>query len=168
MRLEDGEVALRHPTDADVPAIVEACQDPEIGRWTQVPAPYTEADARAFLRAAPHVSVIADALTDELLGTIGWRWVDGNVQLGYWVKREARGRGVATRALRLLTDWALASLGAVRVQLHTEPGNRASQRVAEKAGFTREALLRSFIELKGTRRDVYMYARLREEVAPAR
>jgi RimJ/RimL family protein N-acetyltransferase len=163
VRVEDGEVALRPPTDADVPAIVAACQDPEIGRWTQVPSPYTVADARAFLRAAPNVSAIVDARTGELLGTIGWRWVDGNVQLGYWVKREARGRGVATRALRLLAGWVFESLGAVRVQLHTEPGNRASQRVAEKAGFRREALLRSFIELKGTRRDVYMYVLLRED-----
>ena len=164
MRLEDGDVALRPRTEDDIPAIVEACQDPEIARWTQVPSPYTEDDARAFLRAAPDASAIVDARTGEFLGTIGWRWVDGNVQLGYWVKREARGRGVATSALRLLSRWAFSSLGADRVQLLTEPENRASQRVAEKAGFRREALLRSFIEVKGRRRDAYVYALLREDL----
>ena len=50
------------------------------------------------------------------------------------------------------------------MQLLTEPENLASQRVAEKAGFRREALLRSYVELKGRRRDVYMYALLREDL----
>jgi RimJ/RimL family protein N-acetyltransferase len=164
VRLEDGEVVLRPLADVDVPAMVAACQDPEIPRWTSVPSPYTEDDARAFLPRASDVSAIVDADTEEFLGTLGWRWVDGNVQLGYWVKREARGRGVATRALRLISRWAFAELGAARVQLLTEPENRASQRVAEKAGFRREALLRSFVDVKGRRPDVYMYALLREDL----
>lgn len=83
MRLEDGEVALRPRTEADVPAITEACQDPEIARWTQVPSPYTEEDAREFIRIAPDAQAIVDAHTGELLGTVGGRWVDGNVQVGY-------------------------------------------------------------------------------------
>ena len=165
MRLEDGEVALRPLGGEDIPALVAACQDPEIPRWTSVPSPYTEKDARAFLPRASDVSAIVAARTGEFLGTIGWRWVDGNVQLGYWVKHDARGRGVATRALRLLSHWAVAELGAARVQLLTEPENRASQRVAEKAGFRREALLRSFVDVKGRRPDVYMYALLREDVS---
>ena len=167
MRLEDGDVALRPLAEEDVPEVVAACQDPEIPRWTVVPSPYTEDDAREFLARAPDVSAIVDAESGEFLGTIGWRWVDGNVQIGYWVKREARGRGVATQALRLLARWAFAELGAARIQLLTEPENRASQRVAEKAGFRREALLRSFIDLKGRRRDAYMYALLRDDPVPA-
>jgi RimJ/RimL family protein N-acetyltransferase len=163
VRLEDEAIALRPLSEEDVPALVAACQDPEIPRWTSVPSPYTEEDARAFLGDSDGVSAIVDPRTEELLGTIGWRWVDGNVQLGYWVKREARGRGVATHALRLLSCWAFAELGAARIQLLTEPENRVSQRVAEKAGFRREALLRSFVDLRGRRPDVYMYALLREE-----
>ncbi len=167
MRLEDGDVALRPLTEEDVPEVVAACQDPEIPRWTLVPSPYTEDDAREFLAGASDVSAIVDAESGEFLGAIGWHWVDGNVQVGYWVKREARGRGVATRALRLLSRWAFAELGAARIQLLTEPENPASQRVAEKAGFRREALLRSFVDLKGRRADVYMYALLRDDPSPA-
>jgi RimJ/RimL family protein N-acetyltransferase len=167
VRLEDGEGALRPLTEEDVPEVVAACQDPEIPRWTLVPSPYTEDDAREFLARASDVSAIVDAESGEFFGAIGWHWVDGNVQVGYWVKREARGRGVASRALRLLARWAFTDLGAVRVQLLTEPENRASQRVAEKAGFRREALLRSFIDLKGRRADVYMYALLRDDPSPA-
>jgi RimJ/RimL family protein N-acetyltransferase len=168
VRLEDDAVVLRPLEEHDLPALVAACQDPEIPRWTSVPSPYTDEDARAFLGDSEGVSAIVDPRTEELLGTIGWRWVDGNVQLGYWVKREARGRGVATRALRLLSRWAFAELGAARVQLLTEPENRASQRVAEKAGFRREALLRAFVDLKGRRPDVYMYALLRDDRAEER
>jgi RimJ/RimL family protein N-acetyltransferase len=163
VRLEDGEIVLRSLAEEDVPAIVEALQDPEIPRWTSIPSPYTEADAHAFLRSAEAASAILEAGTGEFLGTIGWRWVDGNVQCGYWVKREARGRGVATRALRLLSRWAFEALGAARVQLLAEPENRASQRVAEKAGFRREALLRSYIDIRGLRKDAYMFALLRED-----
>ena len=164
MRLEDDVVLLRPRTEDDVPAITETCQDPEIVRWTPVPSPYTEDDAREFIRAAPVASAIVDARTGEFLGAIGWRWVDGNVQFGYWAKREARGRGIATRALRLLSRWAIHELGAARVQLVTEPEKVASQQVAEKAGFTREATLRSYIELKGRRRDAVMFSLLPDDL----
>jgi RimJ/RimL family protein N-acetyltransferase len=162
--LEDDEIHLRPFTEDDVPAITAACQDREIPRWTPVPSPYTEDDAREFIQAVPNARAIVDSRTDELVGSIGWRWVDGNVQIGYWVKRDARSRGVATRALRLISHWAIDELGAARVQLVTEPANVASQRVAEKAGFTREGLLRSYLELKGLRRDAVMYSLLREEL----
>lgn len=164
MTLEDDEIRLRPLTEDDVPAIAEACQDPEIPRWTPVPSPYTEEDAREFIGAAPNVRAIVDSSTDELLGTIGWRWVEGNVQVGYWVKRDARGQGVATRALRLISLWAIDELGADRVQLITEPENVASQRVAEKAGFTREAMLRSYLEFKERRRDAVMFSLLRGDL----
>jgi RimJ/RimL family protein N-acetyltransferase len=80
------------------------------------------------------------------------------------MKREARGRGSATRALRLLAAWAFAELGAGRVQLLTEPENIASQRVAEKAGFTRDATLRSYLVLNGERRDAIMFSLLPGEL----
>jgi RimJ/RimL family protein N-acetyltransferase len=158
--IADGEVLLRPRTEDDIPAITAACQDPEIVRWTEVPSPYTEDDAREFIRRGPGAQAIVDARTGEFLGTIGWRWVDANVQVGYWVKREARGRGVATRALALISRWAFDELGARRVQLITDVENVASQRVAEKAGFQREGLLRAYAELKGRRPDFHMYSLL--------
>jgi RimJ/RimL family protein N-acetyltransferase len=67
---------------------------------------------------------------------------------------------VATRALRLVSVWALDELGLQRISLLAEPENVPSQRVAEKAGFRREGVLRSFRELKGARRDYVMYSLL--------
>lgn len=165
MTLEDGEILLRPFTEEDVPAIAAACQDPEIPRWTRVPSPYSEDDARMFVRHADHQAfAIVDREGGELLGSIGLVDLAGSVgEIGYWIKREARGNGVATRALVLLSRWAASEGGLARVQLTTEPANVASQRVAEKAGFSREGVLRSWIEIKGRRRDAVMYSLLPDD-----
>jgi RimJ/RimL family protein N-acetyltransferase len=144
-RLDDGVVALRPPVLEDVDQITEACQDPEIPRWTRVPAPYTrehaiefvDRSARTWKRGTDAPFVIVDAETRELLGAIGvhrFGGEDDGPEVGYWLKREARGRGIATRALRLVTDWACRDLG-LRVLLQADARNLASRRVAEKVGF---------------------------------
>lgn len=160
---------LRPLAEDDVPAIVAACQDPEIPRWTLVPSPYTEDDARAWIADAgrqwregtgAHFAV-ADVRTGRLVGSIGLRCSDWPVvEAGYWVSREARGLGVGTGALRLVSGWALRRLGAARVQLVADVDNAASQRVAEKAGFVREGVLRQALETKGRRSDCVMFSLL--------
>ena len=166
MTLADDAIVLRPWTEHDVPAIAEACQDPEIPRWTRVPAPYTDDDARAFVRdAGDDTFAVVDRETGALLGSVGLVARDGPVaEIGYWVKREARGRGVAPRAVRLLSEWGLRERGLARISLMTEPENTASQRVAEKAGYRREGLLRSWMELKGERRDFVMFSLLPEDL----
>ena len=166
MTLEDEMVLLRPYELGDVPAIVAACQDPEIPRWTSVPSPYTEADALEWLESDEEETfAIVDRSTGELLGSIGVRYLGGGTgETGYWVKREARGRGVATRALVLLARWALTEKELARFQLRADVENEASQRVAERAGFVREGVLRSSLELKGERRDVVMYSLVREDL----
>jgi ribosomal-protein-alanine N-acetyltransferase len=164
--LQDEQILLRPLAEADVSTVAEACQDRDIQRWlSALPFPYGEEDARTFIQSATDARAITDAATGELLGCIGWDEVDqGNLQIGYWVKREARGRGVATRALSLLARWALEERGSPRAQLLAEPGNVASCRVAEKAGFRREGLLRSYLDFKGERRDVLMFSLLAEDL----
>jgi RimJ/RimL family protein N-acetyltransferase len=165
--LADGVVALRPWRDDDVPWVVTAVHDPEIPRFTGVPVGQTADGVRRWLtRVEPEREValaIADAASGAPLGSIGLRrtaddpWI---AEAGYWVAREARGRGVATRALRLLADWALPALGLARLQLTTHEENVASQRVAEAAGFQREGLLRALREQHGRRVDLLMYARV--------
>jgi RimJ/RimL family protein N-acetyltransferase len=84
----------------------------------------------------------------------------GRGSIGYWLLPEARGRGFATRAVRLVARWALRELGLARLQLLAEPSNEASQRVAERSGFTREGVLRSYTELDGRRLDYVMFSLL--------
>jgi RimJ/RimL family protein N-acetyltransferase len=166
VKLEDDVVLLRPFEQGDVPAIVAACQDPEIPRWTAVPSPYTEADARAWLESDEEETfAIVHKSTGELLGSIGVRYSGSGVgEVGYWVKREARGGGVATRALALVARWALEERHLGRFQLRADVENEASQRVAEKAGFVREGVLRSELLMKGERRDVVMYSLVRDDL----
>jgi RimJ/RimL family protein N-acetyltransferase len=164
--LRDGAIVLRPFTEEDVPAITAACQDPEIPRWTRVPSPYTEDDARSFVaRAGKGTFAIVVAESDELLGAVGVHLHDQpHPSVGYWVKREARGQGTATRALRLLTRWAFAELRPARLSLVTDPDNVPSQRVAEKAGFRREGTLRSWLEIKGDWRDCVMFSLVADDL----
>jgi RimJ/RimL family protein N-acetyltransferase len=168
VRLEDGDVAVRPLTPADASRLAALARDAEIPRFTSVPEDYTLANAQEYIAAGGHRYAIADAASDELLGVIGLAVQEhGRGHFGYWVGAEARGRGVATRALRLLTRWAAAELRLARLELIVDPENVASIRVAEKAGFRREGLLRSYIELRGARRDVYMYGLLPQDLSRA-
>jgi RimJ/RimL family protein N-acetyltransferase len=107
---------------------------------------------------------ICAAADDAFLGAVGIACLEAEhrrAEAGYWLVPEARGRGLAARALKLLTDWAFGPpLKLVRVGLSIDVGNVASQRTAERAGFAREGVLRSFAEVKGRRWDVAIYSRL--------
>src|SRR5215218_5165056 len=108
--LGDGTVRVRPPEERDVPAIVAACQDPEISRWTRVPSPYTPEDARQFLAIAASdaaagraVGLAVADVDDRLIGTVGLMEIhDGRGEIGYWIAAGARGRGAAARATALL------------------------------------------------------------------
>lgn len=171
--LAEGELVLLPVAEEHVAAVTAACQDPEIPRWTLVPSPYSEADARGWVELAGSARkagsglhfVVADSGDGRLLGAIGVdAWVWPVCRIGYWVAREARGAGVATRALVLLSRWVLREHPIPRLELVTDPGNLASQRVAEKAGFTREGLLRASLERRGEWADCVMYSLLPGEI----
>lgn len=170
MELRDGELGLRTWSLDDVPAIVAACQDPEILRWIPViPRPYTEDDARAFVNgswAREPGQQFAVTLNGDVVGSIGMRMNESRTgHIGYWCAPEARGREVTTRALRVLCRYALDELGLERLELITDPENNASQRVAEKVGFQREGVLRSHLpHPDGRRRDSVMFSLLPGEL----
>jgi RimJ/RimL family protein N-acetyltransferase len=107
--------------------------------------------------------VIADAADDAVLGATGL----GNVvkdrstaEIGYWVARGVRGRGIATRAARLVSRWAVLEFGVQRLELVAHIDNVASQRVAERVGFTREGVLRSYTTMGCGTSDVVMFSLL--------
>jgi RimJ/RimL family protein N-acetyltransferase len=173
--LTDAVVRLRAPGPEDVPALVAACQDPLIDRFTPLPSPYTEADARVWVdgAAASRESgealnlIIAPADGDAVLGTVGLLrpdWTHRTAEVGYLVAPEARGAGVAARAARLLATWGLTALRLARVSAEIDADNAASQRAAQRAGFTREGVLRSAIEVKGRRWSLAVYSLLPEDL----
>ncbi len=137
-----------------------------------MPSAYGETDARAFLltrhdaiaraTAAPFAIVAADD-TAHLLGSVSlmrFDWDHRRAEVGYWLAREARGGGHVTRAVRLICRFGFERLGLERIDLLAATGNPASQRVAERSGFTREAVLRSFFEGKGERQDMVAFGLL--------
>jgi RimJ/RimL family protein N-acetyltransferase len=146
--LSDGAVALRAYTGADISALVAICQDPEIPRWTLVPSPYTENDARAWMERVEQGHATGTRITfaivevpapDALLGSVGLQkveWEQRAADVGYMLGAHARGRGVATRALELVAGWAFGTLGLERLELRTLADNRASRAVARRAGFS--------------------------------
>jgi RimJ/RimL family protein N-acetyltransferase len=170
--LVEASTALRGWRETDIGALVEACRDPDIVRWTRVPERYGEADARAYLlqrydaiqtgSAAPF-AIVAAGDDQRLLGSISlmrFDWRHRRAEVGYWLAREARGEGHATRAVRLISGWGFRSLELERLDLMAATVNLLSQQVAERAGFTREAVLRSYLEGKGERHDMVAFGLL--------
>lgn len=95
-------------------------------------------------------------------GTSGYREAaHGRASASYWIVPTARRRGHATAALATLSTWALGLPDVHRLELFIEPWNDGSWRAAERAGFLREGLLRSWQQIGDVRRDVYVYSRLK-------
>ena len=167
--LADDAIELRLWRAEDAEAVYQACQDLEIQQGIgAMPSPYSRADAAEYLaasetawRTGDRASFAIVARTDgRLLGSVGLGFHGTHATVGYWLAREARGRGVATRATRFVSRWALEDLGVERLELHTDPANTASQRVAERAGFTREGVLRSHLVAREGRRDSVVFSLL--------
>ena len=171
--LEAGDLVLRPPGEDDVPRLVGAFADPEVARISAMARfgepPYGEGEARAWLdsqrtaRDDGRRLMLAIADDGAMVGTIDVDFANagqGRAELGYWVVAERRGQGVARRAIRATAGYAIGDLGLSRIELLIEPHNPASCRAAEAAGFTREGLLRSFLEFQDKRHDLVMYSLL--------
>jgi RimJ/RimL family protein N-acetyltransferase len=149
--------------------LAELGRDADVRQFTYVPDPWVEGFERTWLERydQPDGKRAGFAVVDEADGSfLGMAALvtldlDGRqAEAGYIVAPQARGRGVASRALTLLTDWAFGELGLERVELRITVENEASIRVAEKCGYEREGVLRSVHFKQGRRNDVAVYARL--------
>jgi [ribosomal protein S5]-alanine N-acetyltransferase len=172
-----GPFQLRPFRLSDVAVVREASADPLIPLITTVPAAFTEDEGRRFIerqwsRAAQGTGysfAIADAVTERAVGQVGL-WLknvaDGRASVGYWVAESARGRRTAAFAVGTVVRWAHQELQIPRLELYVEPWNTASIRTAERAGFQREGLLRSWQKVGAERKDMFMYARLATDPFP--
>ena len=145
--LRDAEVVLRPWVEADADDVFRACQDADIQRFTNVPVPYLREHAESFVGpfqrsvwadrtgAGFAVTAAADGALQGACGLVGLDVAGRRSGVGYWIAPWARGQGVASRAVRLLSDWALAELGLHEVYAEVEESNAASRRAAERAGF---------------------------------
>ncbi len=150
VELRAGDLLLRpfRPDDAD--AVFDACQDPEIQRWTTVPSPYGRSDAEWFVAACadrwaagnPTFAVV-DPGSERLMAAVDLQEVHAEQGpcVGFWVSAAARHRGVATASVRRLAQWAFEDLRLPRIRWTGYLGNVGSRRVAEAVGFANGRLI---------------------------
>ena len=173
--LADGVVVLRPWDEADIPQQLAAFKDPVFEAYSDW-APRQESEARqcmadqeqARLRGGQIDFAVADPRDLQLLlGGASLNGVDpnsGRASLGYWLTPAARGRGVSSRSVRLISRWALETLELARLEITCGPDNIGSQRVAQRCGFSHEGLLRSHMPFKGGRRDTVVFSLLPGEL----
>jgi ribosomal-protein-alanine N-acetyltransferase len=158
-RMDDAESLVRHANNVNV---ARQLRD-------RFPHPYSRANASAFLKAAtsaPEASNLAIEIDSYAIGAIGY--VAGidverySAEIGYWLGEAYWGRGIATEALILMTTHVFESMNMLRLFAVPFADNAGSIRVLEKAGYVREAILRSSSVKYGQPRDQLMYARVNE------
>jgi [ribosomal protein S5]-alanine N-acetyltransferase len=142
--LETDHLVLRPPGEEDIAFFAASLADYDIARnLATAPAPYTEADATAFVAAAAHaramgegwVYTILSKATGSPVGCCGLSLKDGHYELGYWIAKPYWGRGFATEAARRLLAFAFAVVRAETVEAGWFHDNPASGRVLARLGF---------------------------------
>lgn len=157
-------------SSAHLAAIEPALRDPDTLRGTRIPEPTPPGFAARWLagyddgrRNGTREAFAIEASDGAFLGLAMAPRIEADAQtaeLGYIVMPEARGRGVATQALRMLTDWAFAERGLVRLELLIATTNAPSSKVAARCGYTLEGVLRSLYFKQGRRQDTELWSRL--------
>lgn len=149
--LRTERLVLSIPTAADVDAITDAAQDPQVPRWTTLPSPYDRRHAEEYVHGAERTwadesellwAIRADGVW---VGAMGLHRVvtGGSAAIGYWMDAAARGNGYVTEAAAAVIDFAFARpLSLARIEWRAIVGNDASARTAQKLGFRYEGTLR--------------------------
>ncbi len=175
--LTDGRVLIRPYRAADIDAMYEAVRESvaEVSPWLPwCHADYTIEESTAFVMAREEAWKndeaygfgVFDAATGSYLGGVGLNFINRIHQcanLGYWVRSSQTGRGVASASTRLAARFALEQLGLQRIEILAAVSNHASQRVAEKAGATREGVLRKRLLVNGQPQDAVLYSLIAED-----
>jgi RimJ/RimL family protein N-acetyltransferase len=140
-------ITLRAWTTSDAPALVAAWADIEIARRLQVPDDPTIEHAEHWIagggerrRHGLALDLVVVDVDDRVLGEVGLSAVNTRraaAAIGWWTTAGARGRGVASTAVVLLTDWSLTTLGFAVLVAEVGMDNPASSAVAERAGYRR-------------------------------
>jgi RimJ/RimL family protein N-acetyltransferase len=171
--LTNGVIRLRPWRLDDTACIKEASDEGRIPEFTTVPVEFSPEAGEAFVRRqwdrvadGRAVSMaVADCAGDVAVGLVflEMRPQHGVAGLGYWLAPSGRGRRLATQAARLVSDWALDTMGLARVEAWVEPDNGASSATLLGAGFSYEGRLRSFLTVGTRRADADVFSRVAED-----
>ena len=154
--LQYGLVTLRPSAERDIDAIFNACQDPVIPEFTTVPATYTLDHAIDFVRSDPFsfaerrelrfVIDYGNGSDVKFAGVISLHTINiknHTAEIGYWMEKSMRGKGIGTIAAKMITDYGFRSLGFRRIDGLVDVENLASQKFLTSAGFQKEGILRN-------------------------
>lgn len=154
--LQYGLVTLRPSAEKDIDSIFNACQDPLIPAFTTVPANYTLDHAIDFVRTDPFsfserrelrfVIDYGNGDDAQFAGVISLHTINiknHTAEIGYWMEKSMRGKGIGTIAAKMITDYGLRSLGFRRIDGLADVENAASQKLLTSAGFQKEGILRN-------------------------
>jgi len=170
MLLDLGDVKVRSWRKDDPKSLVRHANNPKIAAnlRDQFPHPYTRRDAIDFLdyvRSQEPECAFAIEYGGEVVGGVGFLLgrdiARMSAEMGYWLSEEFWGRGIATRVVTAMSDWAFDQYNLTRVFATAFAHNAASIRVLEKAGFAREGVLRRSAIKNGVILDQVLFAKVR-------
>jgi ribosomal-protein-serine acetyltransferase len=178
IELSEGQLLIRPYQERDVDALYEAVREsiPKVSRWLPwCHQNYSIEESRDFISSRELASQggewysfgIFEIDGGKFLGGVGINFINRIHQyanLGYWVRTSAAGHGVATRATRLAARFAFDQLGLQRIEIVAGVDNLSSQRVAEKAGAKREAVLRNRLLFRGQSFDAVLFSLVPEDL----
>jgi RimJ/RimL family protein N-acetyltransferase len=169
--LTDGVVVLRELREGDRAVVLSTMRDPLVAQWLNMPRAPTDGDFDSLLRLAHNGRLtgnrfdftVTEAGNDVSIGAvIASRRHRENYEVAYLAAPGGRGRGLMTRAVRLVCEWLLQS-GIGRIEVRTHSYNAPSQRLAERCGFQREGIERKSIWLHGRRADAIVWSLLPDD-----
>jgi ribosomal-protein-alanine N-acetyltransferase len=167
MEMKGRHSTIRSWRSADVTSLVKHANNANVARQLRdrFPHPYTAADARRFIEAIVAVRPVMTFAIDvdgEAVGGIGFSPGSDverySAEIGYWLGEAFWGRGIGTEAVRIVSDYAFETCNVLRLFALPFADNMRSTRVLEKAGYRREAVLRSSSVKGGVPRDQALYA----------
>lgn len=172
--LQHGLITLRKPEERDIVPLYEGVQDPIIPKFTRIPANYQMANAEHYVRErSPNGFSMRTELQlvleydGKFAGALSFHTLvleDAKAEIGYWLTADVRGKGVATAATKLMTQYGFETIGFHRIEALVVESNKPSLRVLANAGYQQEGVLRDkCCQEDGTRENMIMFAALRTD-----
>lgn len=176
--LTDGRILIRPFREDDIDVVYEAVRESinEVAPWLAWCHPnYSKDETAAFILSraeawkdeAEYSFAVTEAATGRFLGGVGLNQINRLhriANLGYWVRTGSTKQGVASAATRLIAGFGFNRAGLHRLEIIVAVGNHASLRAAEKAGATREGILRKRLLIRGQPHDAVIFSLLAEDL----
>ena len=172
LQIDDARIADLEPWHAEQLAALLRAHGPDFYEWLpwegfeQVDAAHGFLEGFAKSRGETGRRIFGIWVDDELVGCTLFPSINarsGTGEIGVLIAGPARGRGIVTRAVAAMLDWAFAERGLHRIEWRCAPANEPSRRIAQRLGFTHEGTLREVFPVRDQRQDLEVWGLLARE-----